>query len=621
MPEPAGARPAPANQRLLRRLLGLSFAYRRECSLVFALQVVLLALGVLGLGLSGVAIDVLRAKLSPGAPEPRWPLGFALPAGWDAMRTLLVIGGAVLGMAALRALLSYAYSIVVGRLVHLELVPELRTRVFDKLQRLSFRFFDENATGSIINRVTGDVQSVRSFVDGVLLQGFIMLLSLGVYLVYMLRTHLGLTLACLSLTPLLWVVTTRFSRKARPAYAQSRELFDRMVLAMSEGIHGMLVIKVFGRERDELARFERKNRAVLEQQREIFRRVSRFSPTVNVVSQLNVAVLLLYGGSLVVKNALSLGELVVFAGLLQQFSAQVSSTAGIVNTLQQSLTAAGRVFEVLDAPLEVESPRVPQPLPRIVGRIRFEGVHFHYSRGSDVLAGVDFEALPGECVAILGATGAGKSTLLGLIPRFYDATQGRVLLDGVDVRDLELDTLRRSVGLVFQESLLFRASIAENIAFGAPGAVRDRIEAAAARAGAAEFIARLPDGYASILEERGLNLSGGQRQRLAIARAILAEPPVLLLDDPTAAVDATTEAEVLGAIDAARRGRTTLVVSSRIAVLRRADRILVLDEGRVAEQGTHAELLALRGHYFRAALLQAADAESVGLLGEREATA
>jgi ATP-binding cassette, subfamily B, bacterial len=599
---------------LVRRLLGLSLEYRRECIEVFTLQVCLLALGVVGLGLSGVAVDVIRSVLQAGAPAPRWPLGLRPPASFTPTHTLLAIGGVVFAMALTRAGLSYAYQVLIGRLVHLKIVPDLRLRVFDKLQRLSFRFFDANATGSIINRVTGDVQSLRSFVDGVLLQGLIMLISLALYLVYMLRTSATLTLACMATAPVLWFVTTRFSRRIRPAYAESRELSDRLVLTLTEGIRGMLVLKVFGREPDEHARFRERNRALLQQQRGIFRRVSRYSPTVNFISQLNVAVLLIYGGSLVGKSVLSLGELIVFAGLLQQFSAQVASMSVVVNTLQQSLTGARRVFEVLDAPLEIADPARPLVPARIQGHVRFEGVGFAYPGGEPVLGGIDFEVRPGECVAILGETGSGKSTLLGLVPRFFDASRGRVTLDGIDVRDLGLDVLRKNVGLVFQESLLFRASVAENIAFGAPDASRERVETAARIAGADDFVRGLAQGYEHVLDEAGANLSGGQRQRLAIARAILPDPPLLLLDDPTTAVDAKTETEVLEAIDGARRGRTTIIVANRMATLKRADRILVLHEGRIVETGTHEELLARRGLYFRAAALQAPDAESLRLL-------
>lgn len=614
MAEPR-AEPSPtASFGLVGRLLRLSLAYRRECLEVFALQVLLLGLGVFGLGLSGVAVDVIRVALEPGAPAPRWPLGLAPAGDLQPSQLLFGIGGVVLAMALLRALLSYAYQVLIGRLVHLEIVPELRTQVFDKLQRLSFRFFDENATGSIINRVTGDVQSLRSFVDGVLLQGLIMLISLTLYLVYMLRTNVLLTLACLGLAPLLWFVTTRFSRRIRPAYAESRRLSDRLILALTEGIHGMLVVKVFGREADELARFRERNHALRSQQQDIFRRVSRYSPTINFISQLNVATLLTYGGHLVARGVLSLGELIVFAGLLQQFSAQVSSMSVVVNTLQQSLTGARRVFEVLDAPLGVANVERPVACPRLRGSIRFEQVSFHYASGDDALAELDFEIRPGECVAVFGATGSGKSTLLGLIPRFFDPTAGRVLVDGIDVRELELDGLRKNVGLVFQESLLFRTTVAENIAFGDAGASRERVERAARIAGAEAFVRALPDGYDHVLAESGANLSGGQRQRLAIARAILTDPPILLLDDPTTAVDAKTESEVLEAIDGARAGRTTVIVANRMATLRRADRILVLHDGRLVEQGSHEELMLRRGLYFRAAALQAPDAESLKLL-------
>ncbi len=598
---------------LLRRLLKLSWRYRRQCIAVFGYQVALLALGVLGLGLSGLAIDVIRHALEPGAGAPRWPLGLEAP-DWSTLRVLGLLGGLVLLAATVRGLLNYRYSVAAGELLQMKLVPELRTSVFDKLQRLSFRFFDENASGSIFNRVTGDVQSVRSFVDGVLLQGAIMLLSLLAYVTYMLRTHVWLTLACMALTPLLWLSTNLFARYVAPAYRQSRELSDRMVLAMSEGVSGIQVTKVFGREQAELARFEAHNAKVRDQQRAIFVKVSRFGPTIDYISQLNIGVLLLYGGSLVARRAMTLGDLIVFAGLLQQFSAQVSSMAGIVNTLQQSLTGARRVFEVLDAPLEVEDPKRPQVPRDLRGRLSFENVEFGYAADQPVLTGLSFEIEPGACVAVLGATGAGKSTLLSLIPRFYDPTRGRILLDGVDLKQLGLDYLRRNIGLVFQESLLFKNSVAQNIAFGNPEASRQQIEHAAKIAGAHAFVQQLPEGYDTVLEEGAANLSGGQRQRLAIARALLLEPKILLLDDPTTAVDAQTEHEVLEAMDAAIEGRTTLIVANRLSTLRRADWILVIDDGRIVERGTHAQLIQNRGIYYRAASLQAADQDSIVLL-------
>ncbi len=612
--------PAFSNATLIRRLLALSWRYRAECIKVLVCQTVLLALGLLGLGALGLGIDFLLHQLRPATSPPHWPWGFAPPQAWPAIGVLGLIGGVMLAMSLLRGVLNYVYGIAVARLIQQEIVVHLRAQVYDKLQRLSFRFFDANASGTIINRVTGDVQNVRLFVDGVIIQGVIMALSLAVYLVYMLNLHVMLTVACLATTPLLLFASLVFSHYIRPAYARNRDLVDTMVGTLSESIQGIQVVKGFALEEEERQRFARANGAVRDQQRFIFWRISLFGPSLDFIGQCNLAVLLGYGGWLVINHELQLGTgLLVFSGLLQQFSGQVSNIATITNSIQQSLIGARRVFEVLDAPVEILS-RPGAAAPRAVrGELRFEGVGFSYQPGEPVLAGIDFAVAPGQCVAILGATGSGKSTLISLIPRFYDPTQGRILLDGRDLRDLDLDTLRRNIGLVFQESFLFSNTVAANIAFGHPKATPAQIERAARIAQAHDFISALPRGYETVLGESGIGLSGGQRQRLAIARAVLLEPAILLLDDPTAAIDPETEQEILAAMDQAISGRTTFIIAHRLSTLRRADLILVLEGHAIVQRGTHEQLMAVQGPYQRVAKLQLVDEESQRLLDAHSA--
>ncbi|MBL9090066.1 MAG: ABC transporter ATP-binding protein [Planctomycetaceae bacterium] len=586
-------------------MLALAWSHRRGCLQIIALQGVLLALSVAGLTLLGTAIDVIRQAAVPGSPPAVFPLGWRPPAEWTPWRIAMSAALGVLVVGLVRALFAYLLAVVVARVVQMGIVVQLRSRVYDKLQRLGFRFFDNHTTGSIINRVTGDVQAVRSFVDGVVIPVIMVLLSLTLYFVYMVRLHVGLTLACLLTMPLTWYLSMRFSRKVRPAYERNRDLVDKMVLTLTENVRGVHVVKGFGREPEEIAKFERASGAVRTQQHWIFSQVSLFTPTVEMLSALNQGVLLGYGGWLVIQGELPLGSgLIVFSGLLQQFSAQVTRVAGIINSVQQSLTGARRVFEIMDAPLEIASPVDAVRLERAKGELRFEHVSFGYDAAKPVLHDLSLTIEPGQVVALVGATGAGKTSLLSLIPRFYDPTSGRIKLDGVDLKRYDLDDLRRNVGVVFQESFLFSDTIAANIAFGRPDATPEQIKRAAKIAAADEFIREYPEGYQTMLREGGSNLSGGQRQRLSLARALLAEPPILLMDDPTAAVDPRTEHEILDAMESAMAGRTTIVVAHRLSMLRRADLIVVLQDGAIVDVGTHEELMRRPGPYRHAARIQ-----------------
>ena len=602
-----------SNGALVRRLFALAWRYRSRCFVVLALQLALLTLGLSGLSLTGLGIDYLGWALSNrGLSErvnfPHAKFGLQLPPAWEPLHVLLLIAGCILGFALLRAWLNYLYTIAINRLVQQRVVIDLRSEVYDKLQRLSFRFFDANTTGSIITRVTGDVQAVRMFLDQVLIQSVIMVVSLTIYALYMASLHPGLTLACLASTPVLAGLSVVFSNYIQPYYQRSRESEEAMVQSLAESIQGVQVTKAFGREPEDRAAFESKNRAVLDHQQGIFWRVSLFTPAVGLLTRVNMGVLLGYGGWLVIHGQLPLGTgLVVFAGLLGQFSGQVNQVATLVNSVQQSLVGARRVFEILDAPIEVHDAPDSPACTRPGGSVRFEQVSFGYTTAEPVLQEIDLDIRPGQCVAILGATGSGKSTLMSLIPRFYDPTSGRVLIGGVDVRQLRLDDLRRNIGIVFQESFLFSNTVAANIAFGHPDATPAQIEKAARVAAAHEFITLLPQGYDTVLGESGNTLSGGQRQRLAIARAVLLEPAILLLDDPTAAIDSETEQEIFTALENAMAGRTTFIVAHRLSTLRRADLIIVMEAGRIVQSGTHAELMRLPGPYLRVAELQLVD--------------
>jgi ATP-binding cassette subfamily B protein len=381
----------------------------------------------------------------------------------------------------------------------------------------------------------------------------------------------------------------KFSRGVRPLYDESKSLVDNVVLKLTENVQGIHVVKGFALQDQQQVEFTAANRAVREKQQRIFWGVSIYTPIVQLLSQINLVVLLVYGGYLVVEGDLPLGTgLVVFAGLLQQYSSQITSISNLANSLQQSLSAARRVFEVLDTPVDIQSAPRAIRLPTVRGEIRMEHVTFGYDAAFPILRDVSVSIPAGQCVALVGPAGAGKSSLMSLIPRFHDPQRGRVLVDGYDVRRLNLEDLRRGIGLVFQESFLFSQTIAANIAFGCSDASMDQIHEAARIACADEFISQLPDGYGTVLGEFGMSLSGGQRQRLAIARAILSNPPILLLDDPVAAIDSNTEQEILEAIQHAKLGRTTIIIAHRPSTLRFVDTVIVLKRGRIIPQGNPA---------------------------------
>lgn len=573
---PAAMTTANSTLGIVGRLLRLTWVHRGRTTRLVFLQLMLIVLTLFGLQLTGWAVDILgRADSLPRSTS--WILD-RLPK--SRINAILWIGALILLTAILRALLSHAHAVQAARLVHAEVVPRLRMELYDHLHRLGMRFFARHDGSSLVHRLTRDVQMLRSFIDGVVIQGAVLVLTLTAFALYMLSRHAGLTVATLALSPLLYLVTLRFLRFARPAYQEERRLADRLLFCLTETIEGIQVVKTFGSEARAKSEFESRNQALRAHQRDIFHRVSRFTPTVDGLSQMSLVVLILYGGWLLTRGVVSLGDLVVFAALLGQFGSRVSEMAGIANTLQQSITGARRVFEVFDAEPEVEQNATGRRLSGSSHGVRFDAVSFGYDEHL-VLDEITLDVPTGRRLAVVGPTGSGKSTLLWLISRFYDPRSGTVWIDDFDAKTLDLSALRRRVGVVPQNGFLFHDTIAANIAFGEPNADRDRIERAARRAGAHEFIERLERGYDTVLAEGAVDLSGGQRQRLTLARALLLDPPILLLDDPLAAVDPITAASVQKSIEEATRGHTTFIVGSRTGLARWVDEIAFLDRGRL----------------------------------------
>jgi ATP-binding cassette subfamily B protein len=470
---------------------------------------------------------------------------------------------------------------------------DLREELYAKLQRLSFSYHDQAQTGQLMTRVTSDVETVRQFV-GV---GFLQFLSAMVMLVgsaaILLWVNWQLALAALAVVPFIFLVLANFVRQIFPRFGLAQQKLGALNTVLQEDLAGVRVVKAFAAEPQERARYERANGELLEVSLGLMKVFAGNFPLVFFLANIGTLIVYWVGGRMVVTGDMQVGTLVAFNGYLALLLMPVFILGGLAATLSRASASAARIFEVVDTDVEVHDKPGAQPFGAVTGRVVFDNVQFRYVGATEpVLKGISFTAEPGQTVAILGRTGSGKSTVINLIPRFYDVTDGHVLVDGQDVRDVTLDSLRRQIGIVLQEPALFSGSIRDNIAYGRPEATDADVAAAARAAQADGFIAELPEGYDTLIGERGVGLSGGQKQRVAIARALLVDPRILIFDDATSAVDAETEAEIQAALDILLAGRTAFVIAQRLSTVRSADLILLLENGKVAASGTHETLLA-----------------------------
>ena len=504
---------------------------------------------------------------------------------------LLTLALLVAAAGIIRLALTAVRRLVAGR-VSLGVEYDLRTLLFGQLQSLELAFFDRQQTGQLMSRATVDLQSVRFFLGYGLV--FLVQSALAIALAAAAMFAIRPDLAAIALLPVPFVVyiTNRYSRRARPALQEVQQRIGELTADVEENISGVRVVKAFAREAHQRARFERTVARVFNQAMVETRLQARYNPVIGFLPQLGLAAILLVGGREVVHGQLSIGEFSAFYIYLLMLLAPMS-TLGVSLAMAQRATASGaRVFEILDRSPRLTSPADAPPLPAGNGHVRLEGVTMRYAGTSRAaLLDVDLDVPAGRTVALVGTTGSGKTTLAALVARLYDPSAGRVLIDGADLRSVEVGTLRRAVAITGDDPFLFSTSVHANIAYARPDASEEEVLDAARRAQADGFIQALPDGYETRVGERGLTLSGGQRQRIAIARALLADPRILILDDATSSVDATTEREIRLALGEVMAGRTTFIIAHRLSTIALADEIVVLEEGRVVAHGNHAELL------------------------------
>ncbi len=509
----------------------------------------------------------------------------------NAEANLLAAGLAIVAFAAVRGVFFFLQAYNAERLSQ-SVAFDLRNDLFAKVQRLSFSYHDRHQTGQLMIRATDDVEKVRLFLGQGLLLALQSVVLLSGTLIILLLTNLPLTLAVLPVLPVALVLFVIFGAISQPLFAAVQAKLSALNALLQENLAGIKVVKAFAREPGEQAKFEQSAEALMRQQIRVIRIFTFLFPMVFLIANLGQAITLYAGGQQIIGGTLTLGEYQEFSLYLIFVFFPVGQLGFIISQMAQASASAGRIFEILDARSDVADRPGAIALPQIQGRVEFQDVTFRYpGGGAPVLNQVSFEARPGQTVALLGATGSGKSSIINLLPRFYEPSEGRISIDGHDLRDVTIDSLRRQIGIVLQETNLFTGTIRDNIAFGRPEASLDDVIAAAQAAAAHDFITEFPQSYDTPVGERGATLSGGQKQRIAIARALLLDPRILILDDSTSSVDLVTEYHIQKALDRLMQGRTSFVIAQRISTVLNADQILVLDQGAVAARGTHEELM------------------------------
>jgi ATP-binding cassette subfamily B protein len=487
---------------------------------------------------------------------------------------------------------------------------DLRNRLYDHIQHMTFSFHDHSQTGQLISRCIEDVRAIERFTGAGLVELIRMaILMVGIIALLMVSNLRLASIALLPMIPLLWA-TTDFGQRISKLFLAVDNALGEISARLQENVTGVQVVRAFAREDHEIKQFNQAIQKEFNARLTVIGEWSKIMPTTTLLVTVGTTLILWFGGEMVLQGRLTIGEIVAFNSYLLMLSAPVQQLAWVVNAAGEAAAGVQRVFEVLDVQPEIQSPPQAARLEGLRGRVQFQAVDFHYeSQNLPALQGIDLDVQPNQIIALIGPTGSGKSSLVNLIPRFYDATSGAVRIDGHDVRSLDLAALRQRIGIVLQTSLLFSVSVAENIAYGRPDASQAEIVQAAQAAQAHEFILKLPEGYDTVVGERGITLSGGQRQRVAIARALLMDPRILILDDSTSSVDTQTERLIQQALDTLMQGRTTFIIAHRLSTVRRADQILVMDQGRIVERGAHSELLARGGLYREIYDLQLRDQE------------